>query len=85
LSTAASKGSIKASKTVAPTLTASQKFVKGAKAGATTSGIITVADKAIKKGVEIYQGQTQDTTEIESNFQKEKGMSIEDYINKEFA
>jgi hypothetical protein len=95
LSVAASKGSIKASKTVAPTLTASQKFVKGAKAGATTAGVVTVIDKGIKKGIQIYQGKTdaevaKDAADAEAyetinkKYEEETGMSIGDKLNQAF-
>jgi hypothetical protein len=95
LSVAAGKGSIKASKTVAPTLTASQKFVKGAKAGATTAGVVTVIDKGIKKGIQIYQGKTdaevaKDAADAEAyetinkKYEEETGMSIGDKLNQAF-
>jgi hypothetical protein len=95
LSVAAGKGSIKASKTVAPTLTASQKLVKGAKVGATTAGVVTVVDKGIRKGVQIYQGKTdaevaKDAADLESfeniskTYKEETGMSLEDKLNLSF-
>ena len=95
LSAAAGKGSVRASKTVVPTLTASQKLVKGAKAGVTTAGVITVLDKGIKKGVQIYQGKTdaevaKDEADLESfenistKYKEETGMSLEDKLNQEF-
>jgi hypothetical protein len=95
LSVAAGKGSIKASKTVAPTLTASQKLVKGAKVGATTAGVVTVVDKGIRKGVQIYQGKTdaevaKDAADLESfeniskTYKEETGMTLEDKLNLSF-
>ena len=95
LSAAAGKGSVRASKTVVPTLTASQKLVKGAKAGVTTAGVITVLDKGIKKGVQIYQGKTdaevaKDAADLESfeniskTYKEETGMSLEDKLNLSF-
>ena len=95
LSAAASKGSVRASKTVVPTLTASQKFVKGAKVGATTAGVVTVVDKGIKKGVQIYQGKTdaevaKDAEDAEAfetiskKYKEETGMSLEDKFNQAF-
>ena len=95
LSAAAGKCSVKASKTVVPTLTASQKFVKGAKVGATTAGVVTVVDKGIKKGVQIYQGKTdaevaKDAEDAEAfetiskKYKEETGMSLEDKFNQAF-
>ena len=95
LSAAAGKGSVKASKTVVPTLTASQKLVKGAKVGATTAGVVTVVDKGIKKGVQIYQGKTDAEVAkdaavseafetVSKKYKEETGMSLEDKLNQEF-
>ena len=95
LSAAAGKGSVRASKTVVPTLTASQKFVKGAKTGAITAGVVTAIDTGIKKGVQIYQGKTdaevaKDAADLESfeniskTYKEETGMSLEDKLNQEF-
>ena len=95
LSAAAGKGSVRASKTVVPTLTASQKLVKGAKAGAVTAGVVTVIDKGIKKGIQIYQGKTdaevakeaadaESYDNINTKYEEETGMSIADKINQAF-
>jgi hypothetical protein len=94
LSVAAGKGSIKA-KSLAPVVPIGQKINTGLKTGLKTAGAVTVVDKAINKGVQIYQGKTnaevaKDKADLEAfeniskTYKEETGMSLEDKLNQEF-
>lgn len=69
----------------------SQIAKKGFKAGLKTAGVVTVLDKGIKKGMQLYAGKTDAEMEAAENmlanaesFKEETGMSIEDAINNAY-
>ena len=94
LSVAAGKGSSKA-KLLAPAVPIGQKINTGLKTGLKTAGVVTVVDKGIRKGVQIYQGKTdaevaKDAEDAEAfetiskKYKEETGMSLEDKLNLSF-
>jgi len=94
LSVAAGKGSIKAAKSL-PAIPIGQTINTGFKTGLKTAGVVTVVDKAVQKGVQIYQGKTnaevaKDEEDLKSyeniskTYKEETGMSLEDKLNQEF-
>ena len=97
LSEAAGKGSIQNAKVIAkiPKTPIKQTIKTGTKAGLKTAGVVTVVDKGIRKGVQIYQGKTdaevaKDAADLESfekikkTYEEETGMSLEDKLNLSF-
>ena len=94
LSVAAGKGSAKA-KSLVPAIPIGQTIKSGLKTGLKTGGVVTVVDKAVRKGVQIYQGKTnaevaKDKEDLKSfeniskTYEEETGMSLEDKLNQEF-
>jgi len=66
-------------------------FKAGAKAGATTLGVVTGLDKGIKKGMQLYSGKTdkqiesdERMTQMDKEYKEKYGISIADKISSKF-
>ena len=97
LSEAAGKGSIQNSKVIAkiPKTTIKQTIKTGTKAGLKTAGVVTVVDRAVHKGIEMYSGKsekelkalvkkTKDQEKLMADFEKETGQTVVEYLGTAF-
>jgi hypothetical protein len=83
----ASKGGEAIRATQAGQKTVSQLASKGAKEGLKTAAVVAGVDKGLKKGMQLYQGLSDEEMEQQEmmartmkNFEREKGISLNDYI-----
>ena len=97
LSEAAGKGSIQNAKVIAkiPKTPIKQTIKTGTKAGLKTAGVVTVVDRAVHKGIEMYSGKsekelkalvkkTKDQEKLMADFEKETGQTVVEYLGTAF-
>ena len=97
LSEAAGKGSIQNAKVIAkiPKTTIKQTIKTGTKAGLKTAGVVTVVDRAVHKGIEMYSGKsekelkdlaekTKKQEKFMTDFEKKTGQDFMEYLGTAF-